>query len=93
MSGDARLLGLMMFFKEAAVNLLASWGDTNIPLLPLDSNIPLIPLGTRNVSDVANNSSDIGCVFCPIMYYISMRIQSYPDFFGFIRIRIIPLQQ
>ena len=70
MSGDARLLGLMMFFKEAAVNLLASWGDTNIPLLPLDSNIPLIPLGTRNVSDVANSSSDIGCVFCPIMYYI-----------------------
>ena len=35
MSGDARLLGLMMAFKEAAQDMLASWGDTPVPEVPL----------------------------------------------------------
>ena len=35
MSGDARLLGIMMAFKEAALDMLASWGDTPVPEVPL----------------------------------------------------------
>ena len=35
MSGDARLLGLMMTFKGAIVDILSSWGDTTVPEVPL----------------------------------------------------------
>ena len=35
MSGDARLLGLMMAFKGAIVDILSSWGDTTVPEVPL----------------------------------------------------------
>jgi hypothetical protein len=32
MSGDGRLLSLMLFFKEAALDLLASWTTIDVPI-------------------------------------------------------------
>ncbi len=45
MSGDARLLGLMLAFKDATVDLLASWASIT------SSEEPPILVGDRNGSD------------------------------------------
>jgi hypothetical protein len=48
MSGDARLLNAMLFFKKAAVDLLASWATTTTDHTDLPT-----PIGGRNSSSDA----------------------------------------